>query len=239
MRQCEIGQEAQVLFTRFFRKSSYEADLRQSKDLLTSLVQKSASRPAEAMQQPGPTAPTASGGIDAKAQVIGKQMGSNMFDYLEKKTHKRLFYNYLRQFELTLEHLGSRVSRQLVNMVHEESCKVAQAFNEPLVSVSHNIISAAAWGTIYCLLGPDRMHQMHPEYREIVDEVEMELMSAGTELLLENSVYQRVFAILSAHSLCHPDVIALSEACHMPEALSVAEEIERPEPDLSGLRISA
>ena len=140
-----------------------------------------------------------------------------MFEYLEKKTHKRMFYSYLSQFELTLEHLGSKVSRQMVNMVHDESCKVARAFNEPLVAVSHNIISAAAWGTIYCLLGPERMGQLHPEYREIIDEVELELLASSSDLIAENSVYHRVFTILAKYSLCHPDVIALSEACALPD----------------------
>ena len=140
-----------------------------------------------------------------------------MFEYLEKKTHKRMFYSYLSQFELTLEHLGSRVSRQMINMVHDESCKVARAFNEPLVAVSHNIISAASWGTIYCLLGPERMGQLHPEYREIIEEVELELLASSSDLLAETSVYHRVFTILAKHSLCHPDVIALAEACALPD----------------------
>jgi hypothetical protein len=144
-----------------------------------------------------------------------------MFDYLEKSNEKRLFYSYLYQFELTLEHLGSKVSRQLVNMVHDESCKVARAFNQPLISVSHNIVGAAAWGTIYCLLGPERMLQLRPEYRDIIDEVEMELMGSGSELILENSIYQQVFCILSEHALCHPDVVALIEACLLPDAAAI------------------
>lgn len=235
----ESGLEEQLVFSWIFKKSAYGTDLRQSKDLLSSLVQKGASRVVgEADVQPNQNS-VASGRADAISQEKDRKAAPSMFDYLEKKTHKRLFYNYLRQFELTLEHLGSRVSRQLVNMVHDESCKVAHAFNEPLVSVSHNIISAAAWGTIYCLLGPERMCQLHPEYCEIIEEVEMELMGAGSELVLENSVYQHVFTILCNNSLCHPDVIALSEACKLSETLPVAREIESAETELAQLSASA
>jgi hypothetical protein len=111
-------------------------------------------------------------------------------------------------------------------MVHDESCKVAHAFNEPLSTVSHNIISTATWGAIYCLLGAERMGQMHPEYQDIIDEVELELMGSDSELLLENSVSHRVFAILTEHSLCHPDVIALTEACVLTKAVAAERDFE-------------
>jgi hypothetical protein len=164
---------------------------------------------------------------DANSRINDCHRMESMFDYLEKKSQKRVFYSYLRQFELTVEDLGTRVARQLVNMVHDESCKVAQAFNEPLSSVSHRIISAAAWSTIYCVLGPDRMRQIHPDYRDIVDEVERELVASSSDLILETSVYHRVYDILMRHALCHPDVIALSEACALPELTRETSDAER------------
>lgn len=166
-------------------------------------------------------------------QIHNRKTEGDMFEYLEKKTHKRMFYSYLSQFELTVEHLGSKVSRQMVNMVHDESCKVARTFNEPLVAVSHNIVSAASWGTIYCLLGPERMSQMHPDYKEIIDEVELELLASSSDLIAESSVYHRVFTILARHSLCHPDVIALSEACALPDPDVQEDDFENSQLGLS------
>ena len=144
-----------MVFSRWFSKRTQRRQsLRLSKELLTSLVQQDARGTTEGGSQSGNPAQEEAGRLHTPRQTHNQKTESDMFEYLEKKTHKRMFYSYLSQFELTLEHLGSKVSRQMVNMVHDESCKVARAFNEPLVAVSHNIISAAAWGTIYCLLGP-------------------------------------------------------------------------------------
>ena len=136
-----------------------------------------------------------------------------MFNYLERKTEKRIFFSYLQRFGLTQEHLSPKATRMLLGDIFEQANTVSRRFHEPLASVSGNIISTAAWGTIYCLLGPTRMIELEPHYQDIVDEVEMELVISCTSSESENSIYRQVFAILSEQSLCHPEVIALIEAC--------------------------
>jgi hypothetical protein len=136
-----------------------------------------------------------------------------VFNYLEKKSEKRIFYSYLNRFELTREHLGPKVSRRLLSEIFKHSSAVSHRFDEPLASVSRNVIAAAAWGTIYCLLGPTRLIEAAPDYQEIIDEVELELLASSSEQDSENSIYQRVFAILIDHGLCHPEVLALIDTC--------------------------
>ncbi len=136
-----------------------------------------------------------------------------MFNFLEKNTEKRIFFNYLDRFELTQEHLGTTVSRLLLSEIHRLSCAVSRRFDEPVSSVSRNIISAAAWGTIYCLLGPTRMIEIAPDFSEITNEVEIELFLSCAEDDSEHSIYRRVFSILAAHTLCHPEVESQIEAC--------------------------
>jgi hypothetical protein len=136
-----------------------------------------------------------------------------MFDYLEKRSEKRIFFSYLHQFELTQENLGNRITRQILSVIHEHASKTADKFHEPLSTVSGNIISAAAWGTIYCFLGSDRMLSMQPGFRDIVNEVEWELMAACDSLNSERSIYCEIFSILYAKGLCHPEVTLLLNAC--------------------------
>ncbi|MCU7845244.1 MAG: hypothetical protein KZQ93_15555 [Candidatus Thiodiazotropha sp. (ex Monitilora ramsayi)] len=136
-----------------------------------------------------------------------------MFNYFEKMSEKRIFFSYLHRFELTQEHLGPRVSRLLLNAIHEQAHQTSRKFREPLASVSGNIISAAAWGSIYCLLGSERMLEMEPGYRDIVDEVEWELMTSCDKEEGECSIYSQIFSILFENGLCHPDVAVLLRAC--------------------------
>ncbi len=138
---------------------------------------------------------------------------SSMLNYLERKTEKRIFYSYLHRFELTQEHLGPKVSRLLLSEIYRHSKIISKRFHEPVSSVSRNVISAAAWGTIYCLLGVTRMIELRPDYREIADEVELELMLSYTEMESEDSIYREIFSILSEYGLCHAEVTALIEAC--------------------------
>ncbi len=213
-----------MAFWMFRRRSKQSQGLRFPKDLLATLLKDSgkgmtdtpaveeneampAQDPAPSARQPGPN-PTESG----------------MFNFLERKSEKRIFYSYLHQFELTLEHLGHRASRQLLNEIYRQSSLVSQQFAEPVATVSHNIISAAAWGTIYCLLGPTRMIEMNPDYLEIADEVELELLSSCLEEGAENSIYRAVYSILSGHVLCHPEVLALIDACVNVSADSLSLE---------------
>jgi hypothetical protein len=154
-----------------------------------------------------------------------------MFHFLEKKAQKRIFYGYLHQFELAPHHLGTNVSRQLLSEIHKLSCAVSYRLDEPVAVVSRNIISAAAWSTIYCLLGPGRMLELAPSHAEIVNEVEIELFLSCADDEPENSIYRLVFTILSANDLCHPEIEAQIEAS-LNDALNVssAEEPRHPTP---------
>jgi len=147
---------------------------------------------------------------------------SGMFNYLERKSEKRIFYSYLHQFELTQEQLGPKVSRQLLAEIYRQASDISRRFDQPVATVSRNIISAAAWGTIYCLLGPTRMVEIQPNFRDIADEVELELMISHAGTAGENTIYRQLFSILGEQGLCHPEVVALIEAC----ILSNREETE-------------
>ena len=140
-------------------------------------------------------------------------MESAMFNYLEKKSEKRIFFSYLNRFGLTQEHLSQKATRMILGDIYDQASTVSRRFHEPVAAVSRNIISTAAWGTIYCLLGPTRMIEIEPEYKEISVEVEMELMMSCSSSESDNNIYRQVFAVLSEHNLCHPEVTALIEAC--------------------------
>jgi hypothetical protein len=136
-----------------------------------------------------------------------------MFDYLEKRSEKRIFFSYLHQFEITQESLGNKVTRQILSVIHEHASKTAVKFREPLSTVSGNIISAAAWGAIYCILGSERMLRMQPGFRDIVNEVEWELMSTCDSVNSERTIYCEIFSLLYENGLCHPEVTLLLNAC--------------------------
>ncbi|MCU7845243.1 MAG: hypothetical protein KZQ93_15550 [Candidatus Thiodiazotropha sp. (ex Monitilora ramsayi)] len=74
--------------------------------------------------------------------------------------------------------------------------------------MSKNIVGEAAWATIYSLLGPTKLIEIDPEYGDIVDEIEMELLYAGQESPLKFNVYQYVIQTLMQHGRCHPEVIS-------------------------------
>lgn len=147
------------------------------------------------------------------SRIAGDQAQSGIFGLLEKKREKRMFYNYLYRFELTQEQLGSLASRQILGEIHRLSHAIAYRFDEPVSNSSHHVLKAAAWGTIYCLLGPTRMLEMAPDYREIADEVEMELLASDPEDESDSSIYRRVFTILSDTTGCHSEVLTLIDVC--------------------------
>jgi hypothetical protein len=170
--------------------------------------------------------PLATDSLENALHADINQVESSMFNYLERKSEKRMFFSYLHRFELTLEQLGAKVSRLLLASIYAHASEVSRRFEEPMETVSPNVISTAAWGTIYCLLGPARMIKMRPDYRDIADEVELELMLSYTGPETENTIYRQVFSILAEHGLCHPEVTALIEAC----VVSNREEPSMPLP---------
>jgi hypothetical protein len=188
--------------------------LRLFKALLSTLLGNSRSRQCSKQKEDRDRTPSlaADSRHNARHETIN-QVESSMFNYLERKSEKRLFFSYLHRFELTQEQLGAKVSRLLLASIYAHSSEVSRRFEEPMETVSPNVISTAAWGTIYCLLGPMGMIKMRPDYRDIADEVESELMLSYTGPETENTIYRQVFSILAEHGLCHPEVTALIEAC--------------------------
>lgn len=135
-----------------------------------------------------------------------------MFVFLEKRHQKRIFFSYLIRFGLAPYNLNDKAMAMVLEMIYTQANFVARHFQVNVESVSRNIISAGAWGTIYCLLGPTRMLELEPEYRDIVEEVEAELMMSHIVGDSENSIYRQLFHILFEQGLCHGEVIALIEA---------------------------
>lgn len=135
-----------------------------------------------------------------------------MFGFMEKKYEKRIFLNYLLQFGITPDGMNPRALRLILESVHHEANVVSRRFHEPLSAVSRNIISEAAWASIFCLLGPTRMIELSPEFRDITDEVEMELIMSCSGEEEDHNIYRQVFAILTDLDLCHEEVMALIQA---------------------------
>ena len=132
-----------------------------------------------------------------------------MLGYLEKQSEKRLFFGYLIRFCLTYEDLGESASRAILSEVFKNSQRVSKQFQKPISLVSKNIVGEAAWAAIYSLLGPTKLIEIDPEYSDIVDEIEMELLYAGYEGPLKFNVYQYVIQTLIEHERCHPEVLSL------------------------------
>jgi hypothetical protein len=149
-----------------------------------------------------------------------------MFGFIEKKHQKRIFFSYLLQFGLTPYNVNPQAMGKILDCVYQQANSVSRRFHEPVASVARNIISAAAWGTIYCLLGPKRMIEILPDYRDIVDEVEMEVMNSHVSDD-ENTIYRQVFSVLSECSLCHPEVTDLIHACLSNDADEYTGEFNR------------
>ena len=185
-----------------FVKSRKIRAISNSKELLTTLL----SNKSQIL-----SAEEASPGTDDTAD--DRLVEPMMLNFLERKSEKRIFYSYLNRFGLTHEHVGSKVSRLLLDVIHSHAERVAKRFDEPMAAVSRNIISAAAWGTIYCLLGSSRMIEMRPDYRDIADEVELELMILYSQADADGTIYHDIFSILDEYGLCHPEVKALLAAC--------------------------
>ncbi|MCU7904838.1 MAG: hypothetical protein KZQ76_03120 [Candidatus Thiodiazotropha sp. (ex Epidulcina cf. delphinae)] len=135
-----------------------------------------------------------------------------MFSFFEKNIKKRLFSDYLKGGGLSLNDLSPAVSRQIVDIMHRQACMAAKKSHEPTVSASKNIVSSAAWGTIYCLLGPSKLLEMDPGFQDIIEKIETELLTADSESDAQCNIYQQVFAILLDTSHCHPEVSAIVES---------------------------
>jgi hypothetical protein len=132
-----------------------------------------------------------------------------MFDYIEKSLEKRILGNHLLGVGIDLSELDPGIVKQLLQVVHQQVTSVSRKYKQPVHIVSENIIPSAAWAIAYCLLGPSKLLDVYPEFKDRTEEAEMEL------LLLENrdrsdiNIYKQIFAILLDSPYCHPEVSAL------------------------------
>lgn len=152
-----------------------------------------------------------------------------MFDFIEKNHERRMLHSHLSSLGLELEALSPAITKAILQVLHRQVMTVSRKYNKPAHVVSENIIGSAAWGIAYCLLGPTKLFGICPEYREISEEVEMELVLSECGETAQGNVYQQVFSILLESSHCHPEVQRLSNRIRLTAATPVRGLLdERP-----------
>ncbi|MCU7873988.1 MAG: hypothetical protein KZQ91_14695 [Candidatus Thiodiazotropha sp. (ex Lucinoma borealis)] len=129
-----------------------------------------------------------------------------MFSFFERNVEKRILSDHLQEFGLGLADLSPAVLKRILDVLHRQVVAVARKYHEPVYNVSENIVSSATWGVVYCLLGPTKLLQIHPGYKDMAEEIEMELLISERGFASENNIYQQVFAILFDTAHCHPEV---------------------------------
>jgi hypothetical protein len=133
-----------------------------------------------------------------------------MFNFIEKSLERRSLCNHLLTVGLELSDLGPAIVREIMQILYRQATAVSKKYHEPIHVVSENIICAAAWGIAYCLLGPTKLLDVYPEFKDRTEEAEMELllMEGGGEMM-ESSIYQQIFPLLLDSPHCHPEVKSL------------------------------
>ncbi|MCU7802811.1 MAG: hypothetical protein KZQ82_16525 [Candidatus Thiodiazotropha sp. (ex Lucinoma annulata)] len=129
-----------------------------------------------------------------------------MFSFFERNVEKRILSDHLQEFGLGLADLSPAVLKRILDVLHRQVCAVARKYNEPVYHVSENIVSSATWGLVYCLLGPTKLLQIHPGFKDMAEEIEMELLISERGYASENNIYKQVFTILLDTAHCHPEV---------------------------------
>ena len=134
-----------------------------------------------------------------------------MFSFFEKNLQKRILCNYLLSVGVKLGELKPGIVKQLLRIVHQQVMSVSRKYNEPPQIVSESIICSAAWGIAYCVLGPSRLFDVYPEFRDRTEEAEMELLLLGDDESMDNNIYQQIFTVLLDSPHCHPEVKSLCD----------------------------
>jgi hypothetical protein len=132
-----------------------------------------------------------------------------MFDFVEKNLEKRILFNHLNGVGLDLDELDPRVIKEIFLVVHQQVTSVSKKYKQPVHIISENIIQSAAWAIAYCLLGPSKLLDVYPEFKDRTEEAEMELLLLERGDRLENNIYKQIFTILLVSPYCHPEVSAL------------------------------
>ena len=130
-----------------------------------------------------------------------------MFNFIEKSLERRSLCKHLFTVGLELSDLSPSIARDIMRILYRQTATVSKKYHEPLHVVSENIICAAAWCIAYCLLGPTRLLDVYPEFKDRTEEAEMELLLLDSgEANSENSIYRQIFPILLDSPHCHPEV---------------------------------
>jgi hypothetical protein len=132
-----------------------------------------------------------------------------MFDFIEKSLERRVLSNHLLGVGLELSELEPGIVKQLLRIVHQQATSVSKKYKRPVHIVSENIIHSAAWAIAYSLLGPSKLLDVYPEFKDRTEEAEMELLLLVNGDRSDNNIYQQIFAILLDSPYCHAEVNAL------------------------------
>jgi hypothetical protein len=144
-----------------------------------------------------------------------------MFSIIEKTLEKRLLCSQLHVVGLELDELHPGIAKALLQMVHSQVVSVSRKYNKPVDIIAEDIVNSAAWGVAYCLLGPGRLLDVYPEFKDRTEEAEMELLLLEQEERSENNIYQQVFSILLDSPHCHPEVKHLFNKSRLTKGASV------------------
>ncbi|MEW8027194.1 MAG: hypothetical protein AB2792_18950 [Candidatus Thiodiazotropha sp.] len=144
-----------------------------------------------------------------------------MFNFFEKNLEKRLLCNHLLSVGLELGEIQPGIAKQLLLIVHQQVTSVSRKYKQPVHIVSENIICSAAWGIAYCLLGPSKLLDVYPEYKDRTEEAEMELLLLESGGISENNIYQQIFNVLLDSPYCHPEVRTLYDQTRVTTLNSV------------------
>ncbi|MES9970598.1 MAG: hypothetical protein ABW092_11240 [Candidatus Thiodiazotropha sp.] len=138
-----------------------------------------------------------------------------MFSFLEKNLQKRVLFNYLLAVDLDLDEVEPGIVKQLLRIVHQQVLLVSKKYNEPAHVVSENIVCSAAWAIAYCILGPSKLFDVYPEFKDRTEEAEMELLLLRNGEMMESNIYQQIFAVLLASPHCHPEVRSIYDHTYL------------------------
>ncbi|ODB89522.1 hypothetical protein A3194_10170 [Candidatus Thiodiazotropha endoloripes] len=133
-----------------------------------------------------------------------------MLNYLfEKSQERKQLKGALAPYGLGLSDLDPIDLKKLLCSIHRHITLVSKKYGQPSSGIQHQVITPVVWATAYCLLGGSRIVQIEPGFRDIIDEVETELvLHLSGESSDNQSIYPEIFSTLLASDACHPEVLA-------------------------------
>lgn len=128
---------------------------------------------------------------------------------------------------LDLSELNHGILKKLLQIVHQQVTSVSKKYKQPVYVISESIVCSAAWAIAYCLLGPSRLLDVYPEYKDWTEEAEMELLLlvSGNEPE-NNNIYQQIFVVLLDSPHCHPEVKTLFDNIRLASATPAKSQID-------------